>query len=151
LLITTFRRRVVSELRKQKSTPRLFAKGRLKITPKRLDALLHRPTLRLRLVDMIAENLGVPAAQLLTRGLVVEGVLPPAADVVRDAVNAALDAEGLTLAQVGEALKISKQILSRDLLDGNPSLERLEQISRVVEVEPWTLVIPPDAEVINGQ
>ncbi len=149
MLIETFRNRVLEEIAARGETLKQFATRGLRIPTKRLRGMLDRKSLRLGRCDEIARALGVATAQLLTDDLVIEaGRLPPATEVVQEAIDAALQSEGLVAAQVAEALGITRQALSKDLVRGNPSLSRLENIADIVEVSPWRLCVPPDAKVI---
>jgi len=114
--------------------------------------MLDRESLRLGRCDEIASVLGLATAQLLTDDLVVEaGELPPATEVVQQAIDAVLLREELTGAMIAEAIGITRQALSKDLVRGNPSLSRLEKIASILEVEPWRLCVPADAEIVKGQ
>ena len=149
MLIEVFRNRVLEEIAERGETLKQFATRGLRIPTKRLRGMLDRESLRLGRCDEIANSLGLATAQLLASGLVIEaGTLPPATEVVQAAIDAALHLEGLTAAQVAEAIGITRQALSKDLTRGNPSLSRLEMIADIIEVSPWRLCVPPNAKVI---
>ncbi|MEA3225160.1 MAG: helix-turn-helix transcriptional regulator [Planctomycetota bacterium] len=152
MLIDQFRKRVLKEIAERGETLKQFATRGLRMPTKRLRGMLGRKNLRLGRCDEVALVLGLATAQLLTDDLVIEsGELPPATEVVQAAIDAALQREDLTGAMVAEALGITRQALSKDLVRGNPSLSRLEQIAGIFEMEPWRLCVPPDVEIIGGK
>lgn len=152
MLIEKFRNRVLDEIAERGETLKQFATRSLRMPTKRLRGMLDRESLRLGRCDEIARVLGLATAQLLTDDLVVEsGELPPATEVVQQAIDAVLLREELTGAMIAEAIGITRQALSKDLVRGNPSLSRLEKIASILEVEPWRLCVPADAEIVKGQ
>ena len=152
MLIKKFRLRVLTEIADRGETLKQFATRGLRMPTKRLRGMLDRTSLRLGRCDEIASVLGLATAQLLTDDLVIEsGELPPATEVVQAAIDAALQREELTGAMIAEALGITRQALSKDLVRGNPGLSRLEKIAGILEVEPWRLCVPPNVEIVKGE
>ena len=162
MLIDVFRRRVLEEIEAQGLTPKEFATRQLKLARPgpRFEAMLHKPSIRMRWIDPIAEYLGKIPSQLLIDGLAVgEGTFPPCRDTIKESVMKAFEDEGLTLRQVAKSMGITAQYLSKDLCTGNPGLDRIEQIANVVEIEPWKLILPvgttvnidkPSLEVVSN-
>ena len=133
------------EIEAQGLTPKEFATRQLKLARPgpRFEAMLHKPSIRMRWIDPIAEYLGKIPSQLLIDGLAVgEGTFPPCRDTIKESVMKAFEDEGLTLRQVAKSMGITAQYLSKDLCTGNPGLDRIEQIANVVEIEPWKLILP---------
>ena len=150
MLISIFEKRIREELKKRDLTILQFSKAFLKIPEKRLQKMLKRKTLRLRWVDLIAEQLEMKAAQLLTFDELVINTAPPATEIIHTSIVAALKREGLSASNVATSLKISRQALSKELTAGNIGLERLEKIAIIAEVEPWQLVLPAGTVVKDG-
>ena len=150
LLITLFRKRVREELKKRDLTVKQFSKAFLRIPEERFRKMLKRKTLRLRWVDLIAEQLEMYAAQLLCMEDLEINTAPPSTEIVSDSIVAALSAEGLSASDVAASLNISRQALSKELTAGNIGLERLNKIAAIADVEPWQLVLPAGTVVQDG-